>query len=282
MIARRRTFVGSLWGDFIMGLRLTCPFSRPLVHPISSFSVSSRASPSNPPSLLRYLSSPSTGSLSLVCRHVFTSAATPNKTYKNIPRFPCYQHISLLYLYSQTAWKHYLDLQSPTSLLQFSLNTHVRILSSPLHSKLLLQSVQWPPCCHIQWSVFSCSLAQPITLPSVSTPPSLCSHTPLVFLLSPGLSLSVPSADHSLAPWPVYMCSSWVVSLAIGRLLSLTHSLGYLVRLSPLTCHSYGDSSQIHTSVGTTPWTPGLYIQMPTRHLHLGVQQVFNVLHTSW
>ena len=42
---------------------------------------------------------------------VFISTATKNKTYSKIKKknhLSCYKHISLLYLYSQTPWKHYL------------------------------------------------------------------------------------------------------------------------------------------------------------------------------
>ena len=42
---------------------------------------------------------------------VFISTATKNKTYSKIKKknhLSCYKHISLLYLYSQTHWKHHL------------------------------------------------------------------------------------------------------------------------------------------------------------------------------
>lgn len=92
--------------------------------------------PSSPLSLCICLSSLSTRPLSSAGKHA--SVCFYSQEEENIPKNPklsCCKHISLLYLSSRPPRKHYLDSQSPTSLLQFSPDAHIRVLFSPPSSQ---------------------------------------------------------------------------------------------------------------------------------------------------
>lgn len=135
---------------------------------------------------------------------VFTSIATKNKTHNKTKKKKknylfCYKHISLLYLYSQTSWKHYLYSPYPTSLLRFSLNTLISGFYP--HASIpncFCESDQWPLCCPCP--VISCYLAQSITSSSLKLGLLSAPILPWFFFLPHCLSFSISFAVPSCPP----------------------------------------------------------------------------------